>query len=99
MTERDPTVLQKRPPSAASFPKDDDSPSVLVQTRLRHNDAKWLTDEANRAGLSVAGMLRKIVVGARVASRETLDVRAIEARLDDRIDQLKERVSFLEEKS
>jgi len=93
---RETTVLQKRPLPAASFPETDDSSTVLVQTRLRPDDAKWLSDEANRSGLSVAGMLRRIVVGARSDSRAALDFEALRARIDDRVSILEERVGHLE---
>lgn len=68
-----------------------------MQTRLRPDDAKWLSDEANRSGLSVAGMLRRIVVGARSDSRATLDFEALKARIDDRIGLLEDRVKMIEE--
>lgn len=93
---RDPAVLQKRPLPAASFPETDGTTTVLVQTRLRPDDARWLSDEANNAGLSVAGMLRKIVAGARSDSRATLDFEALKARIDDRVSLLEERVGYLE---
>lgn len=93
---RDHEVLQKRPLSAASFPEDDGAGRILVQTRLRPDDAEWLADEANSAGLSVAGMLRRIVAEARAARRRDLDFAALDDRLSGRIRLIEERVGYLE---
>lgn len=93
---RDPEVLQKRPLPAASFPEDDGAGRILVQTRLRPDDARWLEGEANNAGLSVAGMLRRIIAGARADKCAALDLTALDDRLSDRIRELEERVFNLE---
>lgn len=70
---------------------------VLVQTRIDADVALWVRRRAVECGgLSVANMLRKIILDAKADCKTTLDATSVELRLEERIRSLEGRVAELE---
>lgn len=70
---------------------------ILVQTRIDADVALWVRKRAVECGgLSVANMLRKIVLDAMGEHKTTLDAMSVESRITERIAALETRVAELE---